>query len=305
VATTVSFGNDPKHKFITTYLRLGFQLDDPASMKTLLIRMLRDDGAVVYLNGTEVFRSNMPEGAITSTTLASRRITGTGETAFHSGSVDPKLLVQGRNVVAVEVHQAAVTSSDLSFDMELIGNAPIPTEPAAATLVITGPKDGATFTAPATVLINSKAVDPKSYITRVEFFANEVSIGVSQIMFFRAPNPGTPVEHSLEWRNVPGGKYTIVAKAKDSKGALVTSPPVMITVLAAASPPPIKPQAMAQGLRVVFEGVIGQRYSIQVSSDLQQWREVGSVQSTTGQFEYVDPAAESTAHQFYRAVPVP
>ena len=38
---------------------------------------MRDDGAVVYLNGTEVFRSNMPTGTITYTTLASTTVGGT------------------------------------------------------------------------------------------------------------------------------------------------------------------------------------------------------------------------------------
>ena len=49
-------------------------------------------------------------------------------------------------------------------------------------------------------------MDPKGYISRVEFFANDKSIGVSEMVFIRAPDPGTPIKHMLDWNNVPAGK---------------------------------------------------------------------------------------------------
>ena len=36
----------------------------------LLVRLVRDDGAVVYLNGREIMRSNMPAGTVDQTTKA-------------------------------------------------------------------------------------------------------------------------------------------------------------------------------------------------------------------------------------------
>jgi hypothetical protein len=92
-------------------------VSNAAVYKGLKLRLLRDDGAIVYLNGKEVFRSNMPAGAVTSATLAYE--TG-GENVYQEKTVDPSLLVNGANVIAVEVHQGAVTSSDLSFDLELV-----------------------------------------------------------------------------------------------------------------------------------------------------------------------------------------
>src|SRR5256885_1350218 len=59
-ATVVSFGSDANNKFITTYFRDSFTVSDPSLVTSLTMRVLRDDGAVVYLNGTEVFRTNMP-----------------------------------------------------------------------------------------------------------------------------------------------------------------------------------------------------------------------------------------------------
>ncbi len=41
---------------VTTYFRYGWTVADPAVFTNLLLRVLRDDGAQVYLNGTEVFR---------------------------------------------------------------------------------------------------------------------------------------------------------------------------------------------------------------------------------------------------------
>jgi len=124
-ATVVSYGPNPDQKPITTYFRRAFAVDDPARFATLLLRLLRDDGAVVYLNGVEVFRSNMPTGPVTFLTLASGAVTGGAEsTNFYPATVDPALLVPGTNVLAVEVHQHSPTSSDLSFDLELLAFPP-------------------------------------------------------------------------------------------------------------------------------------------------------------------------------------
>jgi Bacterial Ig domain/Calx-beta domain len=172
-------------------------------------------------------------------------------------------------------------------------------------LAITSPANGASFNAPANIPISATAIDPKGYISRVEFFANDVRIGVSQVLFFRAPDLGTPVEHHYEWRNVPAGEYTLIAKAKDSCGALLASSPVTISVSPAVNPAPVKPHAMGHEVHVVFQDPVGQHYSIQVSSDLQNWTDVSAAQNAAGLFDYADPDVGDAAHRFYRAVPAP
>src|SRR5690349_7632988 len=62
--TTVSYGPNPGAKYITTYFRRGFEVSDTSLFRSLKLRLVRDDGAVVYLNAVEVLRSNMPTGAI-------------------------------------------------------------------------------------------------------------------------------------------------------------------------------------------------------------------------------------------------
>jgi hypothetical protein len=118
-ATNVSFGSNSNAKYITTYFRKSFDVPDKSYITGLNLSMLRDDGAVVYLNGTQVFSSNMPGGTITSSTLASTAVGGSPEGEWFSGTIDPALLVNGTNVIAVEVHQSGGTSSDLGFDLSL------------------------------------------------------------------------------------------------------------------------------------------------------------------------------------------
>ncbi|MGZ8901239.1 MAG: PKD domain-containing protein, partial [Limisphaerales bacterium] len=120
VVTTIDYGPSSTTKHITTYFRHAFNVASPAGVFALDLGLRRDDGAVVYLNGTEVFRSNMPEGSITSSTFASAVVGGADETAFYPAQIDPSLLIAGQNVIAVELHQVNLESSDLSFDLELL-----------------------------------------------------------------------------------------------------------------------------------------------------------------------------------------
>ncbi|MEO5895365.1 MAG: metallophosphoesterase [Vicinamibacterales bacterium] len=120
--TVVGFGPDSSAKYTTTYFRHAFTVSSPSSYSGLTLRVLRDDGAIVYLNGTEIFRSNMPAGAVTSATLATVAVAGADESTFFSSLVSPALLADGNNVLAVEIHQSGGTSSDISFALELLAS---------------------------------------------------------------------------------------------------------------------------------------------------------------------------------------
>ena len=58
-ATVVSYGPNISFKYVTTYFRQAFTIANPAAYPTLTVRLLRDDGGVVYLNGVEVMRSRI------------------------------------------------------------------------------------------------------------------------------------------------------------------------------------------------------------------------------------------------------
>ncbi|HEV8542937.1 MAG TPA: lamin tail domain-containing protein [Verrucomicrobiae bacterium] len=120
-STTIGFGPDSSAKYTTTYFRHAFTVSGARGVVSLNAELLRDDGAVVYLNGTEVFRSNMPAGVVTYTTAASEVIGGSDEITYFDYPVDPSVLREGKNTLAVEIHQQNGASSDVSFDLELSG----------------------------------------------------------------------------------------------------------------------------------------------------------------------------------------
>lgn len=118
-ATVVSWGPSATSKYITTYFRTRFAVDQVPQQ--LLAQLVIDDGAVVYINGVEAVRDNMPNGTVTASTRASVGRSGQDERAVRSFTLDPGLLVTGVNTLAIEVHQNSSSSSDLSMDADLIG----------------------------------------------------------------------------------------------------------------------------------------------------------------------------------------
>ncbi|MDB6029928.1 MAG: Amylopullulanase [Verrucomicrobiales bacterium] len=120
-ATVVSYGPVDTNKYITTYFRRAFAFSTTDGYTNLLFRLVRDDGAAVYVNGQEAFRTNLPTGTINFGTLALSAIGGADETNFVEAIVSVGLVVNGTNVVAVEMHQNSPNSSDLSFDLEVLG----------------------------------------------------------------------------------------------------------------------------------------------------------------------------------------
>ncbi|MCA9243402.1 MAG: metallophosphoesterase family protein, partial [Phycisphaerales bacterium] len=118
--TQVSYGPNSGSRYITTYFRRHFDVVNASQVARAMVRILRDDGAVVYLNGVEAFRDNMPGGTIGYLTTANSALGGSDEDLFVQHVIDPGLLQTGDNVIAVEIHQSGGTSSDISFDLEVL-----------------------------------------------------------------------------------------------------------------------------------------------------------------------------------------
>lgn len=118
--TVISYGPSRADKHMTSYFRASFTVEE--APESLILRLLADDGAVAYLNGTEIVRDNMPSGPITGSTPAATGRWGGQESTARTFSVDPGLLVSGVNVLAVEVHQDRPSSSDLSMAADLVAS---------------------------------------------------------------------------------------------------------------------------------------------------------------------------------------
>ncbi|MBN1517503.1 CotH kinase family protein [Candidatus Sumerlaeota bacterium] len=120
--TTLSFGSNPDDKYPCYYFRRHFTVADALIYAGLKVELLRDDGAVVYLNGSELLRDNMSTtDTIIYTTLASEGVGDEAENQYHTFTLAADALTTGENVLAVEVHQIAPESSDISFDLKLYG----------------------------------------------------------------------------------------------------------------------------------------------------------------------------------------
>lgn len=120
-ATVMEWGGNNANRHRTYYFRHTFQASNVSAYNSLLLRIRRDDGAIVYINGQEARRTNMPTGAVTYQTLASSAVGGADENTYYEFPVDTSFLNEGANTIAVEVHQSAADSSDVSFDLELVG----------------------------------------------------------------------------------------------------------------------------------------------------------------------------------------
>ena len=204
---TLINGGPSTNRFVTTYFRRAFPVANTAAFTSLNLRVLRDDGAVVYLNGAEVFRNNMPAGAITFATYATAPVNPPDETNYFGATLATGALINGTNVLAVEIHQANATSSDLAFDLELTGAGNLP-----PIVNISSPANGTTLAAPADVSIQALPLDSDGVITRVEFFVNGMKVDQAAAAPF-----------ALLWTNVPPGNYALSVTATDDSGTTAVS----------------------------------------------------------------------------------
>jgi chitodextrinase len=211
-ATVVSFGPNATLKPLTTYFRHTFQVANPATVGQMTLRVLRDDGAVVYLNGTEVARTNMPTGTITSTTIAAATADGAAEDTFFPFTVNPSLLVTGANTLAVEIHQRSRNSSDISFDLSLDADRQsAPPAPAAPTGL------QATGTTGTTIDLAWSA--PAGTIAGYRVYRNGVLVGSPTATSF----PDTGLQSGVSYT------YTVTARNASDVESAPTAPLVVAT----------------------------------------------------------------------------
>lgn len=119
IGTALTFPGLNNPFVITYYFEREFNLGPAqlAGMQSLNLRHAVDDGAVVYINGSEIFRLNMPGGVPDASTLA---VSGLDVDELSSTLPVPSgALVAGMNRISVEVHQERIGSSDIVFGLEL------------------------------------------------------------------------------------------------------------------------------------------------------------------------------------------
>ena len=119
------------NKFITHYFRKAFIIPSLGALTdTLDLQLMCDDGAVVYVNGVEVVRRNLPTGAVNSRTKALSKINSPLERMYWLYNIPKSALKSDTNVIAVEIHQSDSLSSDAIFDLALNNRKFRPNNPA-------------------------------------------------------------------------------------------------------------------------------------------------------------------------------
>lgn len=120
LTTIISYGGNKKKKHITKYFKKNIVIND--DFVAYEFRLKRDDGAVVYINGKELFRDNMPNITIGKTTLASSTTKGAEEKKYFQHFFQNNIFKRGLNTISISIHQAYEYSSDCIFSLELIGH---------------------------------------------------------------------------------------------------------------------------------------------------------------------------------------
>jgi hypothetical protein len=223
-ATVVNSGPEGAF-FITTYFRKAVEVGDVSGFASVTATLERDDAAVVYLNGKEIFRTaNLPSAPdpILFDTVATGQAV---EDSIDSFPISPTNFVAGVNVFAIEIHQQAANSSDISLNFGLRG-IPIIIHNLSPNVEVTTPTNGQYFVAPASINLAATASDNDGTVSKVEFFSNGVKIGED-----------TTSPYEFVWNSPPVAAHKVTAVATDDQGATTTSEEVLVVVYDAAGTP--------------------------------------------------------------------
>jgi len=202
----------------TLYFRRTFVASNAPA--TLTLRLVADDGAVIYLNGDEVLRRNMPFGKPDFLTAATVNVV-TNENDFVQFGLFAGTVHAGTNTICVELHQHPDGGQDASFDLELVANIPI----ATPRVTMRWPTNGAVLGLDDLVL-QAQASDADGGIAQVMFYANGAPVGVTSDEIY-----------SYVWHNPPPGRYVLFARALDNIFSSADSDPVHVQIGDVSGPP--------------------------------------------------------------------
>ena len=149
---------------------------------------------------------------------------------FSSQRSAPIFLEAGKKYYVEALHKEGIGTDhvavgwqmpDGSFERPIPGVRLLPFEKLGTppTITILSPKNGESFTSPATVTISAEASDKDGVVKRVSFYNGAVKLGED----WNAP-------YSFTWTDVPGGTHSLTAVAIDDQGQAATSELVSINV---------------------------------------------------------------------------
>jgi len=111
-----------QNSYLCIFLRKTFVITNLSEIGGMRMGSLVDDGFVAWINGAEVLRVNMPGNTgdpVTTNTLANNQAVDPAIFTTNNLPAPPTYLVLGTNLLAVQVFQSSLGSSDLGFDASL------------------------------------------------------------------------------------------------------------------------------------------------------------------------------------------
>jgi hypothetical protein len=176
------------------------------------MQVLADDGVVVYFDGQEIGRRNLPSGPLSHTTFALNNREA-GEASTFQFGVSGFRFRTNNHVIAVAVYQHPNGRHDCSFDLELVTGI----EPDLPQVAITSPTNKSVRNV-GSILIQTATSDIAGHIDRVQFYTNGFLLGES-----------TQEPFSFLWQAV-AGRHRLVARAQNNFGYLNDSEAVYVQV---------------------------------------------------------------------------
>ena len=233
-------------RYRTVWFRKEFNVVTPGQYQNFRLRLLRDDGAVVFINDVPVWTNNMvsplvdgglfPNDFSGNLALIAAPDEGLVYQEFNLDPLNYPNLASVNWSVGVEVHQNSVTSSDLSFDFMLWGEfATLPT------LAITSPTNNQTFRQGDSATVN---VSVSTFVTNAIVSLDGVDKGSDDVLPF-----------SVVVSNLTVGMHTLLARGTDSFGIPGVSAPITINVIPNA-PPTVTITNVPDGTNLLVGGFI-------------------------------------------------
>lgn len=131
LGTTLTTAVTPKP--LASFHRNTFQVADASKVQSVKLTLRADDGVVVYVNGTEVSRTNVNAGTADVNTYANAAVSASAALANPvTVTVPGYLFTTGTNVIAASVHSNYRSTPSHSFELEAVatlGTQPAPPQP--------------------------------------------------------------------------------------------------------------------------------------------------------------------------------
>jgi hypothetical protein len=157
------------------------------------------------------------------------------------------------------------------------------------TVTISSPTNGARYLASAVIAFSAATSDMGGNITNVQYLAGSNPLGGATI----AP-------YNFTANGMAAGNYQLSAIARDDMGASATSAVVSVSVLSNAVL--VAPSTYLSGpFQLSVRGIAGQSYTLEASTNLEDWTAINTNVAPSNSFVLTDPNATNFVRRYYRA----